>query len=170
MRDAQGNLWREDATNAHTDRFRAFVRHEIVPKALERNPQLLDTLTRTMNLVADEDDMLDTWTERILAKHVTWEDASNFALGCAVSPAFAKIEVPLQRRVAMEILKCMLGRETRVETASVEAIVAAFCNGSPVSGYTNNIQGDIALSANKRGLRIEPMEAYRIRRKGAKNS
>lgn len=30
--DEEGNRWREDATNAHTDRFRAFVRHEIIPR------------------------------------------------------------------------------------------------------------------------------------------
>lgn len=57
--DAQGNLWREDATNAHTDHFRAFVRHEIVPRAKERNPQLLETLGRTMDLIADEDDFME---------------------------------------------------------------------------------------------------------------
>ena len=56
--DDAGCLWREDATNAHTDRFRAYVRHEIVPRAKERNPQLLEVLGRTMNLIADEDDML----------------------------------------------------------------------------------------------------------------
>ena len=44
VRDEQGALWREDATNAHTDRFRSYVRHEIVPAAKAQNPQLLDTL------------------------------------------------------------------------------------------------------------------------------
>ena len=36
VRDELGELWREDATNADTDHFRAFVRHEIVPRAKER--------------------------------------------------------------------------------------------------------------------------------------
>ena len=52
--DDAGCLWREDATNAHTDRFRAYVRHEIVPRAKERNPQLLEVLGRTMNLMRHE--------------------------------------------------------------------------------------------------------------------
>lgn len=42
--DAEGCLWREDATNAHTDRFRAYVRHEVVPHVKERSPQLLEVL------------------------------------------------------------------------------------------------------------------------------
>ena len=32
VRDETGALWREDATNADTDRFRAFVRHELFPR------------------------------------------------------------------------------------------------------------------------------------------
>ena len=51
--EPDGARWREDATNAHTDRFRAYVRHEIVPRAKERNASLLTTLCRTMNLIAD---------------------------------------------------------------------------------------------------------------------
>ena len=168
--DGDGNLWREDATNAHTDRFRAFVRHEIVPKAKERNPQLLDTLCRSMNLVGDEDDMLDALTEGLLDKHVAWEDVDgdgvvDYEAGCVLLPSFGEIELPLQRRVAFQILGLILGSEARVETATVADITAAFANGAPISGYTNNIQGNLALSANKQGLRIEPMEAYRLRRK-----
>ena len=166
VRDSGGNLWREDATNAHTDLFRGYVRHEIVPKALERNPRLLQTLSRTMDLIADEDDMLDAWTAQIVEEHVSWESAGDPCAGCVIAPGFAAVELPLQRRAAIDVLKRMLGVEERVDAASVEAIVAAFADGAPISGYTNNIQGDLALSANKRGLRIEPMSAYRARRKG----
>ena len=60
VRDESGALWREDATNAHTDRFRAYVRHKIVPVAKEWNSALPEVLTRSMNLIADEDDMLQT--------------------------------------------------------------------------------------------------------------
>lgn len=45
------------------------------------------------------------------------------------------------------------GRDARVETASVEAVLAAFdeeAGGKPRSGYVANIQGDLAVSANKR--------------------
>ena len=47
-------------------------------------------------------------------------------------------------------------------------MLAAFddeAGGKPRSGYVANIQGDLAVSANKRGVRIEPMSAYRARRK-----
>lgn len=170
VRDAGGALWREDATNAHTDRFRAWVRHEVIPLMKEKNPQLLDTLCRSMNLVGDEDDMLDSLTNRYLGELVVWEDVdgderADYEAGCVILPKFGALELPLQRRVAFQVLQLMLGSDARVETATVNAITDAFAGSAPVSGYTNNIQGNLALSANKQGLRIEPMEAYRLRRK-----
>lgn len=172
-RDADGRLWREDATNAHTDRFRAFVRHEIVPRAKERNPQLLDALCRAMNLIADEDDMLEAQTAELAARLVSWTeregDLPDYTAGCVIAPEFATVATPLQRRVVREVLQGILGSDARVESASVEAVRAGFGPEAPVSGYVNNIQGDLALSANKHGLRIEPMAAYRARRKKDEN-
>ena len=165
--DDAGCLWREDATNAHTDRFRAYVRHEIVPRAKERNPQLLEVLGRTMNLIADEDDMLEDMVDGLMAGHVE-ALGDEYDAGCVLAPAFGAEPLPLRRRAVMRALQLMLGRDARVETASVEAVLAAFddeAGGKPRSGYVANIQGDLAVSANKRGVRIEPMSAYRARRK-----
>ena len=167
--DREGNPWRTDATNNDIDRFRAYVRHSIVPAAQERNPHLLDTLCRTMNLIADEDDMLSTAADDLVAKHVQWLDENlydglNCSSGCVIAPEMADVAIPLQRRVFTKVLQLVLGEQARVETASVEACVAAFADGAPVSGYTANIQGNIALSANKKGLRMEPMQFYRARR------
>ncbi|MCI1480713.1 MAG: tRNA lysidine(34) synthetase TilS [Eggerthellaceae bacterium] len=166
-RDAEGALWREDATNAHTDRFRAFVRHEIVPRAKERNPRLLDTLTRTMNLIADEDDMLELQAAAAVGEHVEWVSRAEppvWAEGCVFLPSFGTVPVPLARRAVDRVLARMLPPAARVEAASVDAVVRAFAGGAPIGGYTANIQGDLAISANKRGVRLEPMAAYRARR------
>ena len=70
----------------------------------------------------------------------------------------------------------MMGVDARIEAASIEAVLAGFdCGGTlakgpraagkPKSGYVTNIQGNLAVSANKHGVRIEPMEAFRARRK-----
>lgn len=169
--DEQGALWREDATNAHTDRFRAYVRHEIVPRAKERNPQLLDVLCRTMNLIADEDDMLDAQADELAVRLASWIEQvegadADCAAGCTLAPELGGFARPLQRRVVARVLGLMLGSEARVETASIEALLDAFDEGgAPRGGYVVNIQGDLAVSANKRGVRIEPMAAFRSRRK-----
>ena len=167
VRDESGALWREDATNAHTDRFRAYVRHKIVPVAKEWNSALPEVLTRSMNLIADEDDMLEDMVDGLMAGHVE-ALGDEYDAGCVLAPAFGAEPLPLRRRAVMRALQLMLGRDARVETASVEAVLAAFdeeAGGKPRSGYVANIQGDLAVSANKRGVRIEPMSAYRARRK-----
>ncbi|WP_041690610.1 tRNA lysidine(34) synthetase TilS [Eggerthella sp. YY7918] len=168
--DNEGNLWREDATNAHTDRFRAYVRHEIVPRAKERNPQLLEVLTRTMNLIADEDDMLEDMTNDAVKRHVKWIEqddgcAPAFDAGCVLGPELSAEPLSLVRRVVVYVLQAMLGPDARVETASVDAVLGAWVGGTPCGGYVVNIQGDLAVSANKHGVRIEPMAAFRARRK-----
>ena len=180
VRDAQGQLWRTDATNAHTDKFRAFVRHRIVPVAKERNARLEEVLCRSMNLIADEDDMLDCMAAQLVRDCVVWQVGEGATLpdplvpGCATGascllrPAFAKHPVPLKRRALRQVLQAMLDAEARVETASIQAVLDGFADCAPISGYTGNIQGNLALSANKRGLRIEPMEEYRARRKGVR--
>ena len=171
-------LWREDATNAHTDQFRAYVRHEIVPRATKRNACLLDTLTRTMNLIADEDDFMDELAQGLLADTVRWiclEPAVNDNAilgqtpdmpedGCVIIPEFGKAPLPVRRRGVLTVLQTMLGPESRIETATVDAVIDAWKDGSPIGGYSTNIQGNLAVSANKTGVRIEPMEAYRARR------
>ena len=162
VRDGEEMLWREDATNEHTDRFRAYVRHEMVPRAKERNPQLLVTLTRTMNLIGDEDDMLDDMANDLIGRQVTWLEPAEE--GCLLSPLFAAERLPLQRRVVFKVLGFLLGAEERVETSAVDAVLAAFAGGKPASGYVTNIQGNLAVSSNKNGVRIEPMASFRIRR------
>lgn len=175
-RDEAGELWREDATNAHTDRFRAFVRHEIVPRAKERNPRLLETLTRTMNLIADEDDMLEEQAAGLIHRSVEWLSPGRPEEGCVLRPSFGEAPVSLSRRAVSAVFQSMMGVDARIEAASIEAVLAGFdCGGThakgpraagkPKSGYVTNIQGNLAVSANKHGVRIEPMEAFCVRRK-----
>ena len=166
--DEEGNRWREDATNAHTDRFRAYVRHEIIPKAKARNAHLLDTLCRTMNLIADEDDYLDELTRNATQENLEWigkADSSSWE-GCLFKPSFGKVARPLQRRGVLAVLEVLVGRDARIESSAIETLLSAFDDeGNPRSGFVANIQGNLAVSANKRGVLVEPMATFRARRK-----
>lgn len=165
--DEEGHFWREDATNAHTDRFRAYVRHQIIPKTTEWLPTAPDNLVRTMNLIADEDEMLDVMSEDIIAQSV---EAIGNDEAFLLKPQFGEAPIPLQRRVIRILLKKMLGGDERIDTSSIEAVLDGFetlNSGSrkPKSGYVANIQGNLAISSNKSGVRIEPMDEFRRRRK-----
>jgi tRNA(Ile)-lysidine synthase len=189
--------WREDATNADTDRFRAYVRHEIVPVARKWNASLATTLTRTMNLIADEDDMLDEFADEEIWEHAMpidtldkrscdaaatgskadvsiFEDSCRmrqvedvFVDGCVLAPEFGEVRRPIARRAVIKLLHAMLGAEARIEAASVAGVLNAYDAHThlPQGGYVVNIQGNLAVSANKLGVRIEPMAAFRARRK-----
>ena len=168
--DEAGELWREDATNAHTDRFRAYVRHNIVPAAKEWNEALPEVLVRSMNLIADEDDMLNAMASELVERDAEWvAEDDTFGIdrseGFRLRPAFGAAARPLQRRAVRELLQAMLGPDARVETAAVEAVLDGFADGKPQGGYVANIQYDLAVSANKQGVLVEPMAYFRARRK-----
>ncbi len=168
--DEAGNLWREDATNAHTDRFRAYVRHKVVPPCKEWNEALPEVLVRSMNLIADEDDMLEQMAGELAQRDSEWVAADDtFGIdrseGFRLRPAFGAAARPLQRRAVLQLLQAMLGPDARVETSSVEAVLDGFAEGKPRGGYVTNIQHDLAVSANKQGVLVEPMAYFRARRK-----
>lgn len=56
--EAIGQPWCEDATNTDTTRERAWVRREILPRVLERNPAFPSAMARTLTIVAEEDELL----------------------------------------------------------------------------------------------------------------
>jgi tRNA(Ile)-lysidine synthase len=181
--------WREDLTNADTDRFRAYVRHELVPVARNWNSSLATTLIRTMNLIADEDDMLDEFADEAVWEHVQpvdeadgqaipleGDDAGNscgrqvedvFVDGFVCAPEFGDVRRPIARRAVVKLLHAMLGADERIDATSVAAVLDAYDakTGLPKGGYVANIQGNLAVSANKKGVRVEPMAAFRARRK-----
>lgn len=167
--DEEGFLWREDATNAHLDRFRAYVRARVVPACEKRNARLFDTLTRSMNLIADEDDYLDSLAREVFQRHVELVDApgsDSTIVAARLAPDFGSEPLVLRRRAALAVLQSFAGPEARIEFATIEALLAAFDQeGNPRSGYVVNIQGDLAVSSNKRGVLIEPMSSFRARRK-----
>ena len=134
VRDEAGALWREDATNAHTDRFRAYVRHKVVPPAKEWNSALPEVLVRSMNLIADEDDMLNEMAAELVEQQSVWvAEDDTFGIdrseGFRLLPAFGQAKRPLQRRAVRELLQAMLGPDARIETASVEAVLEGFADG-----------------------------------------
>ena len=89
-------------------------------------------------------------------------------------PELGEQPLPLQRRLADRLLQAMLGPDARVEFVSVQAVLDGWrpraAGEEPAavnSGYVANIQGNLAVSANKHGVRVEPMAAFRARRKRA---
>ena len=160
--NSHGQLWREDATNKDESGFRAFVRHTLIPQVKRKNVNYAHTLEKTMDLIADEDDMLELFARELLQENVTLYIEENRAEIC---PAFAKVKVPIQRRAAFKLLGAMMPESVRVENASVEAVLAPFESGECKHVRPKNIQCNLMVTSNKNGVIVESAESYRAKRK-----
>jgi tRNA(Ile)-lysidine synthetase-like protein len=70
-------LWREDASNRDTRRLRAFVRHEVIPLLETRNPDLLTTVARSLDVLADEGRYLQARVDELLERNCVWHPAET---------------------------------------------------------------------------------------------
>ncbi len=144
-----GGLWREDSTNYATDGFRTFVRHKLVPMAKQKNPNLGNTLARTMDLIQDEDDMVQDAVEQIKSsafsimgeqrqegkhKQTIKEDISHLAKlsESSLSIKYAldinqvqDLQSPLLRRLIYSICKDILPYQKRIEQRHIDLIVGS---------------------------------------------
>ncbi|MCL2757462.1 MAG: tRNA lysidine(34) synthetase TilS [Coriobacteriia bacterium] len=87
---AEGRTWREDETNTDTAYLRAYVRHEILARLRLRNPQVLQTLRRTMDILAEEDDYLATQAQALEAQYVSVAQAGPEYVESGIIPSLAK--------------------------------------------------------------------------------
>lgn len=69
--------WREDSSNASTKYQRNFIRHEIIPKFLELNPQFEQTLSETSAKIKDIEDWLSEEMEGWEKEEVKTDELGN---------------------------------------------------------------------------------------------
>ncbi len=151
-KDANGLLWHEDITNEDTDRFRAYVRHEIIPLAKKQNPNVIDNLCNSMNLIADESEYIEGKVQDITNKYIEI-DGESFT----IKPSFNTEDLVLKRRAIYNTLIKVFSPGTRIESKTIESILQA----SEQSNYTDNIQENYSVHSNKNGVLVQPMENYR---------
>lgn len=120
----RGIVWREDATNADTRHLRAFVRHQILPRTLERNPRLMENLSATCDILSDEDAYLTRLASRALLQLERRHAPGLMVLDAA---RLAATEVALARRVVRGAVLsvCPTCRLEASHVARVLALVAS---------------------------------------------
>ena len=121
----RGIVWREDATNADTRYLRSFVRHEIVPRAIERNPRLMENMAATCDILSDEDAYLTQLASRALHTLERRRDAGLIVLDAA---RLAATEVALARRVVRMVMLAA-NPESRLEARHVARVLRLVAAG-----------------------------------------
>jgi tRNA(Ile)-lysidine synthase len=109
--------WREDATNADTHYARAFVRHQVMPLLATRNPDLIHTLGRTIDVVAAESAYLDSQVHIYMDKF-----AAHLALDARVLAEPPVIASRVVREVCRQAY-AELAPDARITQEHIEHIV-----------------------------------------------
>ncbi|MDR3053425.1 MAG: tRNA lysidine(34) synthetase TilS, partial [Coriobacteriales bacterium] len=146
--------WREDATNYDTEHLRAFVRHELMPLAQARNPELLATLRRSIDILAGEDAYLDTLVDELETRFVAAGEGESLRVDGTVFSA-AK---PLVRRLLHRLCGRVLPHGERITFGHIENITK---NGQLV-GFVTNLPGDV-LVRNVYGTLVIQRNSQRIK-------
>ena len=119
----RGITWHEDATNADTRYLRSFVRHEVVPRALERNPRLFESMASTCEILSDEDSYLTQVASRAFRALERRREEGLVVLGARLAAA----DVAIARRVVrMAVLAACPGcrLDSRHVTRMLELVAA----------------------------------------------
>lgn len=130
----RGIAWREDATNADTRYLRSFVRHEVVPRALERNPRLFESMAATCEILSDEDSYLAQVASRAFRALERRQEEGLVVLDGA---RLAAADVAIARRVVrMAVLAACPGcrLDSRHVTRVLELVAAGEGSATLPSG------------------------------------
>ena len=115
--------WREDVSNLDTARLRARIRAEVVPIAAAINPEFRATMTRSIDLLADDDALLSRMARdfgRDFAQTVTGQRVEF------ESELMGTLDRTMARRTVRSALIDAFPEASRLESAHVEALVDGF--------------------------------------------
>ncbi len=117
--ETRGQGWREDATNSDTSRLRARVRAELLPLFEAINPRFDDALARSLAVLGDEDDLLDSMA-RAFANDFGERRGGGVRLDRSRMVTLSR---PMRRRVVRMALQAAFPESSRIEFEHIEALV-----------------------------------------------
>ena len=139
----RGIVWHEDVTNADTHYLRAFVRHEIVPRALARNPRLMENMAATCDILSDEDAYLTQLSMRAL---MSLERRRAEGLVVLDAGRLAATDVAIARR-AVRLAVQAACPECRLEARHVGRVLAIVAAGEGSSTLPLGVDVRVAYGA-----------------------
>lgn len=129
-----GQDWREDATNLDTSRLRARVRADAIPLMRDLNPRFDAALARTLELLTDEDDLLDSMAAAAEAGH-----ARRARGELRIDAGAATLPRALLRRMLRRSLFALFPESSRLEFEHLEAM----CDGLGREGFARDLPGGL---------------------------
>ena len=116
--EQSGIDYRIDSTNADVAFLRNRIRHQLIPMLTEYNPNIVEALLRTTEIIRGENDYIEK--ETVLAAE---KALKKTAQGLTVKvKAFADLDEALQRRLVRHVFRLVAGPQEQLEFAHVERV------------------------------------------------
>jgi tRNA(Ile)-lysidine synthase len=117
--------FREDESNLSTEFTRNYLRHEVLPRLRQIQPQAATMAARFAEVVQDEDEWLEAQAERAIAT-CTVRRGKHFVIDCT---RFSELPRPLQRRTVKILLYCLASVEWTLQ--HIDAVVQLVQSANP---------------------------------------
>lgn len=127
-----------DQSNFDTRFRRNELRHEILPRLREINPQIGQSLLRLSEIIGTEQDFVDNFFVQHIKPHIVYTERVSVAL-----EKFQSFHVALQRHLIMDAL-AYLGTEPNFDHIQNAIQIAQRGQVGAISQFSNNIQLRIA--------------------------
>ena len=137
--------WREDESNNDTSYLRNFVRHNVMPLALERNGNIASTIGSTCDILGDEDAFLSQLASTALRSCIRRQQEGLVVLD---GDRLAAAEVAIARRMIRLAIR-MIDSEARLEMRHVEAVLSCVAARSGSRTLPGGIDARMESSAAK---------------------
>lgn len=124
--EVAGIPWREDESNGDISYLRNFVRHRVVPKARERNPELERAIGSTCDILGEEDAFMAHLAASALRACTLRTDEGLMVIDAS---RLASAELALARRM-VRLAHKRLAPDARIEMRHVEQVLACVASGS----------------------------------------
>jgi tRNA(Ile)-lysidine synthase len=115
-----GHTWREDSTNNDTARARALVRAELLPVAERLNPSFRTAMSRTMDLLADDDRLLSEMSQAFLRDFARIRPGERVEFDKGL---MGTLDRTMARRCVKAALAEAFDEASRLEADHIEALV-----------------------------------------------
>lgn len=141
-----GIAYRSDSTNADVTFIRNRIRHQLIPMLREYNPNIVEALLRTAEIIRVENDYIENETivaaDKVIRK--TSNDSDGSGSFIVNNEAFTDLDTALQRRLVRHLFRTMAGPEKQLEFAHVERTISFIVSGQ--TGKTLELPDEVCVT------------------------
>ena len=120
--------YRDDASNRDLRFTRNRLRHDILPRLSELNPQLVETLARNAEILRDEEDFMEKAARVAFDELASADRKSGQTITLSVE-ALATLQIALKRRVLRRAVEVVRGHTRNLSQRHVEDVLSLLDNG-----------------------------------------